>query len=176
MNVHQQAQNPEMNVGLVADRTALLDARDVLAPDGGLNWTDELDICTWDGVTVSGGIRRVSALDLQHRGLTGRIPAQLGRLPSLTDLNLSDNQLTGEIPEELGRLQFLRLLDLRNNRLTGAIPAKWDALTLPDIGHEIHAFAFTIRLRGNELEGCIPAVLRNASTHDLDELDLPNCE
>ena len=176
MNVHRREQDPEINPGLVADGMALLDARDVLAPNGGLNWTEEHDICTWDGVTVSGRVRRVTALDLRNSRLTGRIPAELGRLPSLTDLNLRDNQLTGEIPEELGRLQFLRVLDLRNNRLTGPIPTEWTALMLPNIGREIHAFAFTLRLSGNDLEGCIPVILRNANNHDLDELNLPDCQ
>ena len=176
MNVHGQAQNPEINAGLVADRTALLDARDVLAPDGGLNWTEERSICTWYGVTVSGPVRRVTKLNLQHRGLTGTIPARLGNLLSLTDLNLHDNRLTGEIPGALGHLQFLRVLDLRNNRLAGPIPTEWTALMLPNMGHEIHAFAFTLRLSGNELEGCIPAILRNANNHDLDELNLPDCQ
>ena len=49
-------------------------------------------------------------LDVGGNGLTGEIPAEIGRLTQLRELYLARNQLTGEIPTELGRLsQLLRL-------------------------------------------------------------------
>jgi Leucine-rich repeat (LRR) protein len=45
-------------------------------------------------------------VDLQTRGLTGDVPAELGRLTALRGLYLHGNQLTS-VPAELGNLLAL---------------------------------------------------------------------
>ena len=111
------------NTGLAADCEALLSARDTLAGTGSLNWSADIPITAWDGVTVEGTLERVTELSLASQGLTGTIPPELGSLANLELLNLSENQLTGTIPPELGSLANLGSLWLNDNELTGCIPA-----------------------------------------------------
>ncbi len=68
------------NPGLVSDCEALLASRDTLAGSATLNWSADTSIAHWDGVTVGGVPRRVTGLQLNHRQLTGEIPAELGDL------------------------------------------------------------------------------------------------
>ena len=109
--------------GLVSDCAALLAAQDTLAGSATLNWSADLAIEDWAGVTVGGSPGRVTGLDLGDYQLSGTIPAELGRLPDLQVLDLSGNQLTGTIPGELANLTNLQELKLSGNyRLTGCIP------------------------------------------------------
>ena len=112
--------NPN-NRGLVYDCKALLAAKDTLRGRAPLNWSKDLDITSWDGVTISGTPRRVTELNLSDEGLSGAVPPELGRLFNLARLDLSSNSLTGSIPEALG---WIFGLDLRlsGNSLTGCIP------------------------------------------------------
>ncbi len=110
------------NPGLVADCEALLEALDSLVGDGSLNWTADTPVSQWDGVSLSGTPQRVTRLVLPQQGLTGTIPAALGRLSMLTEMDLRNNQLTGEIPTELGEHTSLQELYLSGNQLTGCIP------------------------------------------------------
>ena len=50
---------------------------------------------------------RVVKLTLEEFGLTGAVPAEIGRLSALRELNLGDNQLTS-VPAEIGQLTSLR--------------------------------------------------------------------
>ena len=133
------------------DCATLLDVRDELAGDAGLNWSGAVPVGHWRGVTVgvppgTGGAvegPRVVALDLSHAGLNGRIPAALSALDGLAVLRLGGNRLAGPIPPELGALTGLRTLVLENNALTGAIP--------PELG-ALHALV-ALRLGGNGLTG-----------------------
>ena len=110
------------NPGLVADCEALLEALDSLVGDGSLNWTADTPMSQWDGVSLSGTPQRVTRLVLPQQGLTGTIPAALGRLSMLTEMDLRNNQLSGEIPTELGEHTSLQELYLSGNQLTGCIP------------------------------------------------------
>ena len=76
--------NPTNNPGLVSDCEALLAGRDTLAGDATLNWSVDVPIADWDGVTVSGSPERVTELDLSSKGLNGEIPPELGSLNSLS--------------------------------------------------------------------------------------------
>ena len=133
------------------DCTTLLDIRDVLTGDVQLNWSDTVPIRYWRGVTVgptaiAGEVAeglRVTALDLSHMGLNGRIPPELSALDALAVLRLGHNQLAGSIPPELGALSRLRTLDLENNALTGTIPDEMSALQ----------GLVSLRLGNNELTG-----------------------
>ena len=114
--------NPSNQPGLVSDCEALLASRDTLAGAATLNWSADIPIADWDGVTVSGTPGRVMELALQEKGLKGRLPSELGSLTDLVGLNLFGNDLRGPIPLELGTLAKLQWLYLAGNQLTGCVP------------------------------------------------------
>ena len=136
-----------------SDIQALLAARDKLAGDSTLNWSEAVPIVSWDGVTIGGTPRRVTGLSLRQRRLSGTVPPELGKLAELSSLDLNGNRLTGEIPAELGRLSKLAALHLHDNRLQGRIPPELGQLT--NLGQ--------LFLYGNRLEGTIPSELGNLS-------------
>ena len=73
----------------------------------------------WEGVTMENG--RVVELSLEDFGLTGAVPAEIGRLSALRVLNLGVNKLTS-LPAEIGQLTSLTGLYLDGNQLT-SVPA-----------------------------------------------------
>ena len=154
--VPDAAKNPELE----ADCDTLLTARDTLAGTASLNWAADTPITQWDGVTVGGTPKRVRGLSLEHGGLTGEIPKELGSLANLQELYLYNNQLTGEIPKELGSLANLRWLELFDNQLTGEIPTELGSL----------ANLRWLELFNNQLTGEIPTEL--GSLANLELLDL----
>ena len=83
--------NPSNQPGLVSDCEALLASRDTLAGAATLNWSADIPIADWVGVTVSGTPGRVMELALQEKGLKGRLPSELGSLTDLVGLNLFAN-------------------------------------------------------------------------------------
>jgi len=91
----------------------------------------------WEGVTMENG--RVVELELQAFGLTGAVPAEIGRLSALRLLSLADNELTS-VPAEIGLLASLECLDLGLNQLT-RVPAEIGQLTS----------LTTLHLHGNQL-------------------------
>ncbi|CAO2174316.1 unnamed protein product [Urochloa humidicola] len=94
-------------------------------------------------------------------GLTGAIPASLGRLASLQSLVLVENtNLTGGVPAELGALLKLRRLVLSGNGLSGQIPATHGSLR----------GLLKMDLSNNFLQGNIPpelGMLKNLTLLDL---------
>ncbi|CAL5409037.1 unnamed protein product [Camellia sinensis] len=70
-----------------------------------------------------GALPSLQALYLDGNLLSGQIPSQLGNLSNLMALDLSDNGLSGELPDELGHLTNLMYLDIRGNNFNGQIPA-----------------------------------------------------
>ena len=146
--------------GIVGDCEALLASRDALGGDKSLNWSEDLSIGEWEGISIFKG--RVVALDISSEGLTGTIPSELGSLANLEGLLLWGNQLTGGIPTELGSLANLRWLFLYNNQLTGEIPAELGSLSNLQ----------SLDLYNNQLTGAIPVELGNLS--NLQELWLPS--
>ena len=133
--------------GIVGDCEALLASRDALGGDKSLNWSEDLSIGEWQGISIFKG--RVARLHLVDQGLTGIVPSELGSLTNLRDLSLGGNQLTGGIPKELGNLSNLRSLWLRLNQLTGEIPAELGNLSN----------LLFLDLSGNQLTGEIPTEL-----------------
>ena len=111
------------------DCVVLVEARDILAADGTLNWELDTSIWHWDGVGVDPWTGRVVELELSRHELSGRIPPVLGQLSALEVLKLYDNNLRGRIPPELGRLVNLRELYLGWNPLGGEIPPELGSLT-----------------------------------------------
>ena len=152
--------NPARNPGLVSDCATLLAAKDALeGADGSLNWSADVGISHWNGVTTTNN--RVSELWLQKYDMNGAIPAELGNLAKLEELGLYDNQLTGEISPELGNLADLKFLYLSGNQLTGAIP--------PELGNL--ANLTQLGLNNNQLTGAIPPELGKLSNLEFLYLD-----
>ena len=148
------------NPGLAADCDVLLAAKETLAETATLDWSVHVPIDQWLGVTVAGTPRRVTSLNLGEKGLTGRIPAELGSLIYLENLFLTRNELTGIIPPGLGQLTNLGVLALGANQLTGPIPSALSSL----------ANLQELYLWENQLTGPIPASL--GSLTNLKQLEL----
>ena len=157
------------NTWLISDCETLLSVRETLAVRGSLDWSADVPITDWQGITLQGNPARVAWLSIRAEGLGGSIPAELGRLSSLTYLNLRNNNLKGFIPSELGNLTNLRVLGLNNNELRGQIPDLSDLTKLEqvylsnnDLSGALPAWLGTLRnvrelwLWGNELSGAIP--------------------
>lgn len=66
-------------------------------------------------------------ISLQGKGLSGKIPPEIGQLKSLSGLYLHFNRLHGVVPKELANLTELSDLYLNVNNLSGDIP--------PEIGN-----------------------------------------
>ena len=77
------------------DCHALLAAKDTLRGTATLNWSVDIAITSWDGVTAGGTPSRVTKVELPSKSLTGTIPAGLGALFELTHLDLSRNSVDG---------------------------------------------------------------------------------
>ena len=143
---------------LQADCALLLSSRDVLAGDAPLNWSEDIPLEFWQGVTVRGAPKRVTALELPGAGLNGRLVAQLGELGGLVSLNLGRNRLGGPIPPGLGGMERLVSLRLEGNQFTGPVPPELAGL---------ESLSF-LRLAGNDLHRPFPPALHEVVDHDLD--------
>ena len=153
----------DANPGLVYDCEALLESRDTLAGSAALNWSEDVPIRRWDGVHVAGSPGRVTKVKLQKRGLSGQIPAAIGRLEMLEELWLYTNDLTGAIPAELGNLGNLRWLFVADNDLGGQIPEALNNLKLDRLW-----------LHKNDFTGCVPYNLTLTREYKADR-GLPAC-
>ena len=163
--------DPWYNRGLVEDCNVLLTIKDRLAGDAHLNWSPDLLIGRWDGITARNS--RLTKLDLGNKNMTGSIPPELAQLTQLTSLDLGGNRLTGPIPHELGQLTQLTSLYLSNSGLTGPIPHELGQLTQLELlwidynrltGPIPHELGKLTKLRyldlsNNELTGCVPKTL-----------------
>ncbi len=148
--------DPDANLGFVSDCEALLAVQDFLQGGGTLNWSVDLSMRDWQGVTLGGTPERVTGLARSAEGVAGPIPSSLGRLTGLQILDLSDNELTGEIPSSMSGLTSLETLDLNDNKLDGEIPSWLGNLTNLS----------TLRLDANGLSGEIPSSLGNLTALD----------
>ena len=146
------------SASLHADCALLLASRDLLAGEASLNWSEDIPIEFWRGVTVAGAPPRVTALELPRAGLNGRLFAELGDLSGLVALNLSHNRLAGPIPPELSGLEHLVSLRLEGNRLAGPVPPELEGLD---------NLAF-LGLADNDLDRPFPPALHEIDDHDLD--------
>ena len=181
---------PRYNPELASEAESLMMARDVLAKSAALNWSKEIPVEVWDGVTVDLETWRVTGLRLRDSGLTGMIPQELGTLSDLTYLDLRGNQLTGTIPSELGKLAELKTLYLHDNRLNGTMPAELGDLSNlqrlwlsnnqltgpipPELGNLRNLVNW--RFGRNRLTGCVPKGLVAVEDNDFVRLGLEICE
>ena len=85
-------------------------------------------------------------VDLDSLGLTGGMPASLGKCTKLKSLYLHANQLNGPIPDEIGQCGELEMLQLQMNQLAGSVPASLGKC----------AKLKTLQLYKNEFDGPIP--------------------
>ncbi|KAL3747404.1 hypothetical protein ACJRO7_016223 [Eucalyptus globulus] len=172
------------------DQEALLHFKSTMEVDPtntikGGNWTVEANFCEWIGVVCSSRRQRVTALDLSHMGLQGRLSPYLGNLSLLASLDLRNNsfygmilmeighlrhlkklilelnQFEGNIPPVLSQCQNLEVLSLATNRLMGGIPREFG--TFPKLQQ--------LNLSSNDLRGQIPSFLGNISTLQVIILD-----
>ncbi len=72
-------------------------------------WVSDPALGEWHGVRTD-SLGRVTALDLERNGLSGRLPASLGHLAQMTELRIGGNTaLSGPLPQSLAALS-LRVL------------------------------------------------------------------
>jgi leucine-rich repeat protein SHOC2 len=83
-------------------------------------------VSAWEGVTV-GEEGRVEKIRLEHKDLTGNVPAAIGGLTALKELELSHNKLTS-MPQDIGNIAALETLALDANQLA-SLPAELGRLT-----------------------------------------------
>ena len=146
--------DPDDNPSLVRDCSALLDSKYILSAEPPLNWSADVTMDNWEGVTLGESPLRVTGLSLADRGLTGEIPRELNSLFGLERLILTANTLTGKIPS-LPNLKNLELLEIGSNRLSGQIRESLSRLSKLE----------ALYLHNNKLSGEIPPELG-----DLDNL------
>ena len=92
------------------------------------NWLSDEPLSEWEGVATNPD-GTVDVLDLSNNRLEGRLPPQIGDLPSLWKLHVQNNRLEGPLPAELANASDMRDLDLRQNGLTGSIPTEFTQMT-----------------------------------------------
>ena len=128
--------------------TALFNATDGANWISSTNWLSDKPLEEWQGVSVDDE-GRVSRLRLELFGLSGPLPAELGKLANLEALQLDNNRLSGKIPAELSNLTNLEILGLDRNELSGEIP--------PELGKL--ANLTYLGLGANQITGEIPSEL-----------------
>ena len=125
--------DPATKFGLVRDCSILLGLRDELRGTATLNWSENLVLGNWTGITTTGSPLRITAINLPSQSLNGIISPALGKLDALEALDLSSNSLTGLIPASLGQLPSLATLRLSGNFLSGCIPPTLRDVTTNDL-------------------------------------------
>ena len=87
-------------------------------------WPEDEQPEDWEGVEMENG--RVVKLVLEECGLTGAMPAEIGRLSALRTFGLSRNQLTS-LPAEIGQLTSLEWLNLGRQSADEPAGGDWAA-------------------------------------------------
>lgn len=107
---------------------------------------------------------KITTINLSNKGLSGKIPKEIGKLTNLKDLRLYNNNLSGSIPEEIGNLRLLEKIGLQDNSLNGVIPES--------IGNLTKLVAFDIY--NNNISGIIPETIGNLTNLDYLSMDCNN--
>ncbi|KAG5013702.1 hypothetical protein JHK86_025963 [Glycine max] len=94
---------------------------------------------------------QLSQLYLGGNQISGKIPAELGNLVSLTILTMEINHFEGSIPANFGKFQKLQRLELSRNKLSGDMPNFIGNLTQ----------LYFLGIAENVLEGKIPPSIGN---------------
>ncbi len=140
--------DPDTNQALLNDCAVLLEAKNILGAEPSLNWSADVPMEEWEGVSLGGSQQRVTGLHFKDRGLKGEIAAELDYLWGLEELDLTGNLLTGGMPH-LGNSRSLEFLNLGANRLSGEINRGWSMPSELEV----------LYLYNNKLSGEIPSQL-----------------
>ena len=155
------------------DCTILLETKPIFDPAGRLNWSSDLLMEQWDGVTVRDG--RVVALafndiaekeDFEEHGIEGAhqrlllrggcIPPDWGQLDALQVLCIAGTGLEGRIPPEIGDCEALTGLQVTENGMNPQIAAELGRCSMLRVLH-------LDCLEGQARGGVIPPELGNCS-------------
>uniref|UniRef100_A0A0D9WRK4 Receptor kinase-like protein Xa21 n=1 Tax=Leersia perrieri TaxID=77586 RepID=A0A0D9WRK4_9ORYZ len=146
------------------DRQALLCFKSQLTGSAEVlsSWSNgSIEFCSWHGVTCSTKLpRRVIALDLSSKRITGPISPCIANLTNLTILQLPNNSFHGRIPSELSFLSELSILNISMNSLEGNIPSELSSCSKLQ----------EINLSNNNLQGNIPSAFGDLT--ELQKLNL----
>ncbi|PIN25772.1 Serine/threonine protein kinase [Handroanthus impetiginosus] len=96
-----------------------------------------------------GQLKSLTGLYLHFNNLHGFVPKELANLTELSDLYLNVNNLSGDIPPGIAHMSNLQVLQLCYNKLTGNIPTQLGSLKKLNV----------LALQSNQLTGAIPANL-----------------
>ncbi|KAF8728584.1 hypothetical protein HU200_017849 [Digitaria exilis] len=141
---------PLATADIASEKQALLAFATAVYRGNKLNWTPNIPLCSWHGVTCSPDQSRIWALRVPGAGLIGAIPSNtLGRLASLQVLSLRSNRLSGSIPPDVSSLPSLQAIFLQHNELSGDLPSFFS----PSLN--------TLDLSYNSFTGQIPSGLQN---------------
>ena len=140
--------DPDTNQALFNDCAVLLEAKNILGAEPSLNWSADVPMEEWEGVTLGGSPQRVTGLHFKDRGLKGELAMELDYLWGLEELDLTGNQLTGGMPH-FGNSRSLEFLNLGANRLSGEINPGWSMPSDLEV----------LYLYNNKLSGEIPSQL-----------------
>ncbi|GFP99129.1 serine/threonine-protein kinase bri1-like 1 [Phtheirospermum japonicum] len=121
----QQSQNGN---GEVSSLLAFKESSIQSDPKGFLaNWDPaSYSPCSWNGVSCSGDDGRVTKLDFQNAGLTGRLHiSDLTALPALTTLLFSGNSFSGNLSSSSSTSCNFEFLDLSSNTFSEPLAANY---------------------------------------------------
>ena len=175
----------DRDLKLLHDCATLLDAKHALSAEPPLNWSADLPMEEWEGITLGGSPPRVTEVQLVERGLSGEVLGDFDNLADIQRLILTGNKLTGVMPWPADE-DALEILELGSNRFSGEMDAPWGWFTnlevlyvydnklsgeIPwELGDLENLSA--LALSGNRLSGEIPAELGRLS--NLDKMHLSN--
>lgn len=135
---------------IASEKQALLAFASAVYHGNKLNWSQNIPVCSWYGVTCSLDQSCILALRVPGAGLIGTIPADtLGRLVSLQVLSMRSNRLSGSLPNDVVSLPSLQAIFVQHNELSGDLP--------PFLSPNLN----TLDLSYNSFTGQIPSGLQN---------------
>ena len=108
---------------------ALYEATDGDNWDTNDKWLTDAPLGDWYGIETDAN-GRVTKIEFDDNGLSGRLPPELGNLTNLLHLWFTnDHLIEGEIPRELGNLTNLEKIVFTSCDLIGRIPRELGSLT-----------------------------------------------
>jgi hypothetical protein len=156
---------------------------------GKSGWVSTSSVCTWEGITcklicksdenVSHECEKdpsqIIGINLNSKGLEGKLPTALRLLTTIETLTFSFNDLGGNLPSELCELTNLSHLDISQNALESTIPTTISSWTnLQELRAESSGLSGTIPseigmlrslilldLSSNQLTGKLPTDVGN---------------
>ncbi|KAL2469840.1 Leucine-rich repeat extensin-like protein 6 [Abeliophyllum distichum] len=125
------------------------------------NWNGPA-VCNYTGVYCAPApddpyITTVAGIDLNHAGISGSLPEELGLLTDLALFHINSNRFCGTLPASFSGLRLLYELDVSNNLFSGEFPSV--VLCLPSLKF--------LDIRFNKFDGKIPSALFRPETRRL---------